>query len=94
MLADIKPFDLAWSAFAFEVDAEAQAALSRALINLPGLQVSPFACATRQAEGRHYSFLCRVKPRGSNEAEQVKKIQVYCPTQAQPYLTLFGDIQP
>lgn len=94
MLSPIKHRVADWSAFEFNVPPAAKSALNYAMTGLPGLQADPFAVASRDLGGMHYSFLCRVQPRGCLGPESIKKVQVYAPEAGAPYLTQFVDVRP
>lgn len=94
MLSPIKHRVADWSAFEFAVPPAAKSALNYAMAGLPGLQADPFAVATRDLGGMHYSFLCRVQQRGCLGSESIKKVQVYAPEAGAPYLTQFVDVRP
>lgn len=94
MLSPVKHVLADWSTFEFDVPVAAKAALNAAMGGLPGLVAQPFAVATRDLGGMHYSFLCRVQPRGRLGPVCIKKVQVYAPETGTPYLTQFVDVRP
>lgn len=94
MLSPIKHRVADWSTFEFNISPTARSALLAAMTGLPALQAEPFAVAWRDLGGMHYSFLCRVRPRGSAGPDCIKKVQVYVPESGAPYLTQFVDVRP
>jgi hypothetical protein len=83
-----------WTAFNFNISAEARKVFDEALKGFVGVGYTPLAFATQVVAGTNYCFLCKGVVVYPGAPEFAAKVYIYKPLEGKPHISEIVRINP